>query len=169
MFDKVFVGAMQMQMPKSWRYANAGFGNTVLFICHGATRPVAIPKGPAVLKRRCSKFTMPSKLTIAQWFAMATPLRWHRFPGFCMHFFPSKRASQRSSEYVSSCVLGFFAKGFSRKCLHWRGDFWKKFLWDLQEKIRSEHRKHKTKLCAEVPERPLPKDPFFFSCWIWGA
>ena len=21
--------------------------------------------------------------------------------------------------------------------------------------------KHKTKLCAEVPERPLPKDPFF--------
>ena len=65
---------------------------------------------------------------------------------------------------ISSCVLGFFARGFCRKCLHWRGNFWKKFLWDLQEKIPSEHRKHKTKLCAEVPERPLPKDPFF-SCW----
>ena len=24
---------------------------------------------------------------------------------------------------ISSCVLGFFARGFSRKCLHWRGNF----------------------------------------------
>ena len=39
----------------------------------------------------------------------------------------------------------FFARGFSRKCLHWRGNFWKKFLWDLEEKITSEHRKTQNK------------------------
>ena len=46
---------------------------------------------------------------------------------------------------ISSCVLGFFARGVSRKCLHWRGNFWKKLLGDLQEKITSEHRKTQNK------------------------
>ena len=53
--------------------------------------------------------------------------------------------SHNLSQKVSSCVLGFFARGFSRKWLHWRGNFWKTFLWDLQERIRSEHRKTQNK------------------------
>ena len=59
--------------------------------------------------------------------------------------------------------FGVFGEGvFPEKCLHWRGSFWKKFLWDLQEKITSEHRKtHKRKLCAEVSwNGPFLKTPF---------
>ena len=56
-----------------------------------------------------------------------------------------KKQGPSENRKISSCVLGFFARGFSRKCLHWRGNFWKKFLWDLQEKITSEHRKTQNK------------------------
>ena len=60
----------------------------------------------------------------------------------------------------------FFARGFSRKCLHWRGNFWKKFLWDLQAKITSEHRKTQNKALRRGPR--TTKDPFFlFSAADW--
>ena len=49
------------------------------------------PKDPAVLKiLRRSKFSMHSKFTIAQWFAMANPPPLTQFPGFCSHFSPGR-------------------------------------------------------------------------------
>ena len=67
---------------------------------------------------------------------------------------------------ISSCVLGFSARGSSRKCVHWRGSFWKKFLWDLQEKITSKHRKTQNKALRRGSWTTLSQRPlFFFSCW----
>ena len=80
---------------------------------------------------------------------------------------------------ISSCVLGFFARGFSRKCLHWRGSFWKKFLWDLQEKIASEDRKTQNKALrrGSWTKRPVKTvNRQILLCWscfsqghLWGS
>ena len=64
----------------------------------------------------------------------------------------------------AAAFWGFFARGFSRKCLRWRGNFWKKFVRFAGENhLRTQRKTHKTKLCAEVPERPLPKERPLFS------
>ena len=74
----------------------------------------------------------------------------------------SSKGVPRIFDAFSSCVLGFFARGFPRKCLHWRGQFLKQISVRFAgENHLKNTEKHKPKLCAEVPERPLPKDPFF--------
>ena len=65
------------------------------------TRPVSeirvtatweYPKDPAVLKiRRDNRCAMRSKFTIAEWFAIMTPLRRHCFPWVCTHLSSQRR------------------------------------------------------------------------------
>ena len=56
--------------------------------------------------------------------------------------------------------FGVFCEGVFQKMPALEGQFLKEITVRFAGE-NSEHRKHKTKLCAEVPERPLPKDPFF--------
>ena len=67
-----------------------------------------------------------------------------------------------SLAFFSSCVLGFFARGVFQKMPALEGQFPKEISVRFagENHLRTQ-KKHKTKLCAEVPERPLPKDPFF--------
>ena len=72
---------------------------------------------------------------------------------------------------ISSCVLGFFARGFSRKCLHWRGNFWKKFSVRFAGENHLRTQKNTKQSSAQrFLNDPLPKTPFF-SCWCkcWGG
>ena len=101
---------------------------------------------------------------VHQWHFIRLPLGF--FQNMYASQWPTKTRPEKCdcrvtiSAMFSSCVLGFFARGFSRRCLHWRGNFWKNFLWDLQAKITSEHRKTQNKaLCRgswmTPSQRPL--------------
>ena len=65
--------------------------------------------------------------------------------------------------FISSCVLGFFREGVFQKMPALEGQFLKEISVRFagENHLRTLRKTHKTKLCAEVPERPLPKDAFF--------
>ena len=58
--------------------------------------------------------------------------------------------------------FGIFREGVFQKMPALEGQFLKEISvrFARENHLRTQ-KKHKTKLCAEVPERPLPKDPFF--------
>ena len=67
------------------------------------------------------------------------------------------------NSYFSSCVLGFSRGGFTENAGIGGAMSERHFCEICRRKSPQNTEKHKTKPCAEVPERPLPKDPFF-SC-----
>ena len=68
--------------------------------------------------------------------------------------------------FLSSCVLGVFARGFSRKCLHWRGSLWKKFIVRFAGANHLRTQKDTKQSSAQrFLNDPFPKTPFF-SCWF---
>ena len=81
---------------------------------------------------------------------------------------PSRKSAQRASNPsapnkigAAAAFWGFLRGGFPENACIGGAISERNFCEICRRKSPQNTEKHKTKLCAQVPERPLPKDPFF--------